>query len=142
MPKSIEEKRADKRAYQREYHKTHKRNGVKEQNAKFRKNNPEYGHEYFKKHSKKYRVYCKTNQQKTIDWYKEYKSTLSCNRCPESDAACLVFHHPGDDKTETVSQMVGHNRSKALILEEIAKCEVLCANCHRKLHRDIRDGIV
>lgn len=70
-------------------------------------------------------------------WYQEYKTTLKCSHCPENHPACLDFHHvnPGE-KELTVSTMAGHGRSIQKILEEIAKCIVLCANCHRKLHAE------
>lgn len=38
-------------------------------------------------------------------------------------------HLPGHDKTAAVSVMVG-NRSRELVLDELAKCELVCANCH------------
>jgi len=33
-----------------------------------------------------------------------------------------------------VSYMVRQKLSRQRILDEIAKCDILCANCHRKLH--------
>lgn len=68
----------------------------------------------------------------------ELKQDLSCSRCPESDPACLDFHHrdPSEKLFEITAGMF--SRSRAKVLNEIAKCDVLCANCHRKLHRDER----
>jgi len=62
-----------------------------------------------------------------------YRSTLKCSRCPESHPACLDFHHVGE-KTISIALAIGAGWSWKRILSEIAKCEVLCANCHRKLH--------
>jgi hypothetical protein len=68
-------------------------------------------------------------------WFKEYKKTLKCNRCPENHSACLDFHHKDPTKKESnLSRVANHKWSRARILAEIAKCEVLCANCHRKQH--------
>ena len=66
--------------------------------------------------------------------YQDLKSTLSCSRCPENHPACLDFHHKdGEEKEHNISRMVGlfcMDRIK----DEIDKCEVLCKNCHAKLH--------
>jgi len=66
--------------------------------------------------------------------FKELKKTLCCSKCGENHPATLDFHHKGlDAKTENISVMV-FNRTWKRVLAEIAKCEVLCANCHRKEH--------
>lgn len=68
-------------------------------------------------------------------WYREFKKTLRCERCSEWHPACLQFHHlDGEDKSHEISRMVMDGRSKESILAEIAKCMVLCANCHAKEH--------
>lgn len=58
------------------------------------------------------------------------------NPCPcgESDPACLDFHHIGT-KVFDISYLIS-NREWAWqkVLNEMAKCVILCANCHRKLH--------
>lgn len=38
-------------------------------------------------------------------------------------------HLPGQAKIEAISSMVG-SRRRALILEELTKCELVCSNCH------------
>lgn len=69
------------------------------------------------------------------EWYREYKCTLTCTRCPEKHPACLDFHHSDDTtKIENISVMVHDGWSKARILAEIEGCIVLCSNCHRKEH--------
>ncbi len=67
------------------------------------------------------------------NWYKEYKNTLKCSKCPESDWRCLDFHHKNPNEKE-FSISTGRMRGLSVkrLLEEIAKCEVLCSNCHRK----------
>jgi predicted HNH restriction endonuclease len=56
----------------------------------------------------------------------------SCQICGENDVRCLDFHHrnPGE-KSFSVVQSI---RSMPRLLQEIEKCDILCANCHRKLH--------
>jgi len=58
-----------------------------------------------------------------------------CSRCEEDDPACLDFHHvDGDDKEMAVGKMITYGYGKDRLREEIEKCAVLCANCHRKEH--------
>lgn len=68
-------------------------------------------------------------------WLREYKSNKECKFCKENDPVCLDFHHKDPSTKEgLVGKMVGSAASMDRILKEIAKCEILCANCHRKLH--------
>lgn len=69
------------------------------------------------------------------DWYIELKKTLKCSICKNDDHRVLEFHHiDKDTKLFTISRMISGNTSVATILEEMSKCDILCANCHRKHH--------
>ena len=57
--------------------------------------------------------------------------SCGCVICGESDPCCLDFHHL-HDKEFVIA--VGTDVSEERLLQEISKCVVLCANCHRKLH--------
>lgn len=96
--------------------------------------NKEYGREHYK-NNKQY--YYERNKKARIElrkWYIEYKSHLQCEICGENHPACIDFHHKESSfKTDNISQAFP-NWSKKRILEEIKKCRILCANCHRKLH--------
>ena len=61
-----------------------------------------------------------------------YLSTHPCVQCGESDPIVLEFHHRGN-KDASVSSIVGGGWSVGRIQEEIDKCDVLCANCHRRV---------
>ena len=85
-----------------------------------------------KEHAKK-KVYERRRELK--EWFKSYRFTMRCEGCEESDQACLDFHHlDGVGKHGAVTKMVTDGSSRGKILNEISKCMVLCANCHRKLH--------
>lgn len=56
-----------------------------------------------------------------------------CSKCNEKEICCLEFHHLRD-KDNDISIMVGTGVSWTKILEEISKCILVCANCHRKIH--------
>lgn len=74
------------------------------------------------------------NAETRRGWLHRYKRKRGCSRCNETDPRSLVFHHTGEDKQMAVSQMVTDGHPRAEIAEEIKKCEVLCANCHRQEH--------
>jgi len=72
------------------------------------------------------------------DWLDAQKAGHACVRCGESDPACLDFHHR-DPKQKLLSlAAVGtYGWAIAKMQAEIAKCDLICANCHRKEHRHI-----
>jgi hypothetical protein len=56
----------------------------------------------------------------------------ACADCGVRTPAVLDFDHVRGTKTRPVSYLVAAGRAKSLIADEIAKCEVVCANCHRR----------
>jgi len=61
------------------------------------------------------------------------KESVGCAHCDEKRAACLDFHHEyPENKSFCIGS--GTNRSIEIMKEEIKKCIVVCANCHRVLH--------
>lgn len=65
----------------------------------------------------------------------EIKRQIGCSLCEETEPCCLDFHHV-DPKKKLCSVSRSYMSDKRL-REEIAKCIVLCANCHRKLHANV-----
>ena len=67
-----------------------------------------------------------------------------CAMCPEREPACMHFHHrdPSVKKFRIAGYLYdirpgrdpGFVKHQRLLREEIAKCVVLCSNCHMKLH--------
>jgi 5-methylcytosine-specific restriction endonuclease McrA len=57
-----------------------------------------------------------------------------CVRCGETDTACLDFHHRNPAEKEAEIGNVARRWGSERLLAEIAKCVVLCSNCHRKFH--------
>ena len=62
-----------------------------------------------------------------------------CSDCGEADPLVLEFDHLGD-KLFNVSAGI-RDRSWPSALDEIDKCEVVCANCHRR-RTALRGGFV
>ena len=68
-------------------------------------------------------------------WYNAYKKTLCCEFCGEIHPAIIDFHHKDKKKKEiNLSTFVTKGWSIKRFLEEVKKCNILCSNCHRKLH--------
>jgi hypothetical protein len=55
-----------------------------------------------------------------------------CVDCGEGDIRVLEFDHVFGRKVTVVSDLVRNGRSIRKLRDEIAKCVVRCANCHRK----------
>ncbi len=61
-----------------------------------------------------------------------YLKTHPCVLCGESDPIVLEFHHIGD-KEIAISELAYGGHPIERIVEELSRCQVLCANCHRRL---------
>lgn len=64
-----------------------------------------------------------------------YKKEHPCIRCGFSDYRALQFHHrDSEQKVFSIGDATQHGFSLMKIMEEIEKCDVLCANCHFTEH--------
>jgi hypothetical protein len=68
--------------------------------------------------------------QRNRELYLNYLLTHPCVDCGESDPVVLEADHVGD-KSYDVSRMI-QGWSWNRILQELKKCEIVCANCHRR----------
>lgn len=66
-------------------------------------------------------------KRKMMEFYKDHP----CVDCGETDPRVLDFDHI-HNKKHNVSTLLRKEYSWNSILEEAEKCEVRCANCHRK----------
>jgi hypothetical protein len=60
-----------------------------------------------------------------------YLASHPCVDCTEGDPIVLDFDHRGD-KSANVSDLVASAAPSALLRAEMAKCDIRCANCHRR----------
>lgn len=82
------------------------------------------------------RIHANQRRQKAINrqMLRDYFALHPCVDCHETDPDVLEFDHLRDKRYD-VSFMVQTGRSVPAILAEIEKCEVRCANCHRRVTR-------
>lgn len=89
---------------------------------------------YVAEHRKDITDRCRDRRLERWDWLWELKCGLACVKCGESHPACLDFHHSDPSKKDgLISRMIVRS-SMERVIDEIEKCDVVCANCHRKLH--------
>lgn len=112
-------------------------------------NKPGYQKEYGRKHYLANRQYyldkAKINDKiridKTKNFIQRYKQRFGCSQCRVKDHRVLDFHHLRD-KIKPVSVMI-RLASLKRIKDEIRKCILLCANCHRIHHYEERlEGVI
>ena len=86
---------------------------------------------HYDANKKKHFARARARQLRIGDALNLVKETAGCQICGEKCGLCLDFHHIAGDKNFSVSCVW---MGIARLLAEIQKCEVVCANCHRKIH--------
>jgi hypothetical protein len=76
-----------------------------------------------------------------VEWRRRTKARLvdllggCCMRCGYAEhVAALVFHHRDPRSKSFAISVDGVPRAWRRLVEEAAKCDLLCANCHREVH--------
>ena len=98
------------------------------------------GREYRKAHFEKNKQYYRDKQKVRGERIKkeakqivlEYLKNHPCVDCGESDPVVLQFDHVRGIKKCAVSKLVSSSYLPDVIIEEIEKCDVRCANCHSR----------
>lgn len=81
--------------------------------------------EYYKEKAKAYKHKCRENLN-------NFKQDLKCSICGEDRWWVLDFHHINpQEKENNISHLID---SPTKLQQELQKCIVVCANCHRDLH--------
>lgn len=72
-------------------------------------------------------------KKRISEYIRHYLSEHPCVDCGEADPVVLDFDHVRGRKKYDVSTMKSLGLSLSAVEAEIAKCEVRCANCHRRV---------
>lgn len=101
-----------------------------------------YSREHYNKNKRSYIEKNNRYLSKVKAFIEEFKNNSSCEICGESRPWCLDFHHRDSREKEfNIGAFKGKGIEK--VKEEIAKCSVLCANCHRDIHyKENNAGVV
>ncbi|MFA5368967.1 MAG: hypothetical protein WC303_03130 [Candidatus Paceibacterota bacterium] len=94
---------------------------------KYHKNHYDCNKEIYKDKAKKYK-------KSIMEWFIEIKKDLKCSKCGEDRYWILDFHHINPNEKDIDVSSLLNTANKKRILNEIKKCTVYCANCHRDLH--------
>jgi hypothetical protein len=79
--------------------------------------------------------------KKIRKYVQDYKTENGCSLCHENHPACLDFHHNDPSlKDGNIAQSIANGWGLDRLRKEIAKCTLLCSNCHRKMHWAERHG--
>ena len=96
----------------------------------------EYNKGWYKKNKDKHIQAVGRNNKRYFmekyDWVNELKKN-PCTDCRSRFHPCAMDFDHLDPKAKTacISVLLRNRASRKLILAEIAKCELVCANCHR-----------
>jgi hypothetical protein len=90
------------------------------------------GRSHYQRNRAKYLAKAREARQQKKLYILEVKKKGKCVDCGNTDYRVLDFDHlPGNQKDDNVSVMWARNLSIKRIQQEIDKCELVCANCHR-----------
>lgn len=95
---------------------------------------------YYYRKNNYYLAYAERAKKKNIEITEALniiKGEIGCSFCKEKEPICLDFHHVNHkDKISTISELRAEKRINEIVVE-INKCIVVCANCHRKIHKGL-----
>lgn len=75
------------------------------------------------------------SREENREYVYDYLCKHPCQDCGASDPRVLTFDHVRGLKKSNISDMVNNGWSAETIRVEIAKCEVVCFNCHMRRER-------
>ena len=101
----------------------------KEKQAAYAKNHYDCNKETYKSRTRERNARARPILKEIVDVIKSQPCT-DCGEC--YPPYVMDFDHVRGQKAKDVARMVGGNYSVKRVLAEIAKCELVCSNCHRE----------
>lgn len=95
-------------------------------------------HTHYYRNHEKYKALTRARNDvaraRVRDFVLEYLEGNPCTVCGESDPVVLEFHHRNsEEKEHNVSKLIKNGWVLQRLKDEIEKCDVVCANCHKRL---------
>ncbi len=99
-----------------------------------------YNTAYYAANREYAKEYTANIRRRNRHWLDNFLSDKFCSMCGEAHPATLDFHHrdPSEKEKGGVSYLMRGCARIERIEAEIAKCDILCSNCHRKYHWEER----
>jgi hypothetical protein len=95
----------------------------------------EYTRRHYLDNTEKYKSKAGNQTRRLRAIKTNYLTTHPCVDCGESDPDVLDFDHVRGVKVCEIGAMVSKGVGLAVFLAEIDKCDIRCANCHRRITR-------
>ena len=99
-----------------------------------KKKQQEYSRKYYAANKEKVLASSKVSREVGKARWDVFKRTLKCTKCGFNHPAALDFHHRNPVEKENIVSKLASDGCYAAAMEEVQKCIVLCANCHRVHH--------
>ena len=98
----------------------------------------EYNKNYYLKHRNNRKQAIRQKQKDRIKWLQDIKLKTGCQKCGYNKCAtALQYHHiKSSTKKGNITRWASQARSIKSIMEEMAKCICVCANCHAEIHQE------
>ena len=88
-----------------------------------------------------YKANIKRAYDEKVTAVSNYKQEKGCRKCGEKRPYLLDFHHRNPKEKDFVISNKARCGLETMI-EEINKCDVLCANCHREWHYLVENNLI
>lgn len=91
-------------------------------------------HKSYLKNKDKIRQRLIDRRNQNRNYVNNIKANSQCVYCGEGHIACLDFHHKDSSLKEEVISRAVVDWTLERLKTELDKCEIVCSNCHRKIH--------
>ena len=98
----------------------------------------EYSRKHYLKNQEEIKQKTRSTRAKEMVKWHEFKSKIKCEHCGFFHIAAMDFHHVDPSTKEDSVWRLINNGQFTKAYEEVKKCIVLCANCHRIHHHEDR----
>lgn len=106
----------------------------------------QYDRDYYAKHKSELAVPKSVNRKRSTErnqaFILDHLRSRACIDCGECDPVVLEFDHVRGTKVKNLSDMVLGGWSLGTIQNEIEKCDIRCANCHRRITHARRSNTI